>query len=79
MNEFIFCIACLSPRDMSDDGLVEKCEECGDEEYIRSDFYVPDGKPFYGYIEPTTHLTKLAVDLKPAAVVKVKSLVASNH
>lgn len=59
MNEFVFCIVCHSPRDMSEVGLVEKCEYCGDEEYIRSDFYVPDGKPFYGYIE----LTKRAADV----------------
>jgi len=51
-NELVFCIVCLSPRDMSDDGLVEKCEHCGDDEYVRSDFYVPDGQPFYGYIAP---------------------------
>jgi len=54
MNEFVFCIVCHSPRDMSADGSVEQCEHCGDSEYIRSDFYIPDGKPFYGYIEPNT-------------------------
>jgi hypothetical protein len=53
-NDFVFCIVCLSPRDMSDEGVVEKCECCGDDEYVRSDFYVPDGKPFYGYIQWTT-------------------------
>ncbi len=51
MSDFVICIVCLSPRDMDEKGLVEKCEYCGDEEYIRSDFYVPDGKPFYGYFE----------------------------
>ena len=43
MNEFVFCIVCRSIRDMSAVGLVEKCEDCGDEEYTRSDFFVPDG------------------------------------
>ena len=53
MSDFVFCIVCHSPRDMSDVGLVEKCEYCGDAEYVRSDFYVPDGKLFYGYIQPS--------------------------
>ena len=59
MDEFVFCIVCHSPRDMSAVGLVEKCDYCGDDEYVRSDFYVPDGKPFYGYIEPNTASTRL--------------------
>jgi hypothetical protein len=35
--------------------------------------------PYEGHIDPYSRPTQRAVDLKPAAVVKVKRIVASNH
>ena len=40
--DFIFCGNCLCPRDVTltkdgQDGIVEQCEECGDDEYLLFD------------------------------------------